>query len=113
MDKEIIRRIIRRHIQEVKYCYERELTKKPGLRGTIVVDFTIGQTGQIIASTLRGSSLGSPLVETCVVRAVLGWQFPVPLHGAIVFVSYPFGLRPAGDGASGNGGGAGGAGGGG
>src|SRR5205085_1929303 len=31
LDKEIIRRIIRRHINEVKYCYEQELTKKPDL----------------------------------------------------------------------------------
>ena len=33
LDKEIVRRIIRRHINEVKSCYEQELTKHPELGG--------------------------------------------------------------------------------
>ena len=45
LDKEIIRRIIRRHINEVKYCYEQELTKQPELGGRIMVQFTIAGVG--------------------------------------------------------------------
>ena len=41
LDKEIIRRIIRRHINEVKFCYERELVKSPNLMGRVMVQFTI------------------------------------------------------------------------
>ena len=33
LDKELIRRIIRRHINEVKFCYERELTRNADAAG--------------------------------------------------------------------------------
>src|SRR5579871_3552510 len=98
LDKEIIRRIIRRHINEVKYCYEQELTKKPDLGGRIMVQFTIGASGQVIASVLQNSTMGNARVENCTVQAVRRWEFPKPLGGGIVIVSYPFVLTPAGGG---------------
>jgi TonB family protein len=98
LDKEIIRRIIRRHINEVKYCYEQELTKKPDLGGRIMVQFTIAASGQVIASVLQNSTMGNARVENCTVQAVKRWEFPKPLGGGIVIVSYPFVLTPAGGG---------------
>jgi TonB family protein len=98
LDKEIIRRIIRRHINEVKYCYEQELTKKPTLGGRIMVQFTIAASGQVIASVLQNSTMGNARVENCTVQAVRRWEFPKPLGGGIVIVSYPFVLTPAGGG---------------
>ena len=94
LDKEIIRRIIRRHINEVKYCYEQELTKKPDLGGRIMVQFTIAASGQVIASVLQNSTMGNARVENCTVQAVRRWEFPKPLGGGIVIVSYPFVLTP-------------------
>ncbi len=70
LDKEIIRRIIRRHINEVKYCYETELTKKADLSGRVSVQFTIAATGQVIASVLQSSTMSNIRVENCVVQAV-------------------------------------------
>ena len=98
LDKEIIRRIIRRHINEVKYCYEQELTKKPELGGRIMVQFTIAASGQVIASVLQNSTMGNAKVENCTVQAVRRWESPKPLGGGIVIVSYPFVLTPAGSG---------------
>jgi TonB family protein len=98
LDKEIIRRIIRRHINEVKYCYEQELTKKASLGGRIMVQFTIAASGQVIASVLQNSTMGNARVENCTVQAVRRWEFPKPLGGGIVIVSYPFVLTPAGGG---------------
>ncbi len=98
LDKEIIRRIIRRHINEVKFCYEQELTKKPQLGGRIMVQFTIAASGQVIASVLQNSTMSNAKVENCTVQAVRRWEFPKPLGGGIVIVSYPFVLTPAGGG---------------
>jgi FHA domain len=98
LDKEIIRRIIRRHINEVKFCYEQELTKKPQLGGRIMVQFTIAASGQVIASVLQNSTMANAKVENCTVQAVRRWEFPKPLGGGIVIVSYPFVLTPAGGG---------------
>ena len=98
LDKEIIRRIIRRHINEVKYCYESELTKKADLSGRISVQFTIAATGQVIASVLQSSTMGNIRVENCVVQSVRRWEFPKPMGGGIVIVSYPFNFTAGGTG---------------
>jgi TonB family protein len=98
LDKEIIRRIIRRHINEVKYCYEQELVRKPELGGRVSVQFTIAATGQVVTSVLQNSTMGNLRVENCVVQAVRRWEFPKPLGGGIVIVTYPFAFTPAGGG---------------
>ena len=72
LDKEIIRRIVRRHINEVKYCYEQELTKRPDLGGRITVQFTIAASGQVIASVLQSSTMGNARVESCTSRLCAG-----------------------------------------
>jgi metallo-beta-lactamase class B len=94
LDKEIIRRIIRSHIDEVRDCYELQLPKKPDLAGRIMVDFTIAASGDVVAAKPQSSTLGSPPLEQCIVAAVRTWQFPKPLGGGIVMVSYPFVLTP-------------------
>jgi TonB family protein len=98
LDREIIRRIIRRHINEVKFCYESELTKKVDLAGRVSVQFTIAGGGQVIASVLQSSTMGNVRVESCVVQAVRRWEFPKPTGGGIVIVSYPFNFQSNGSG---------------
>jgi TonB family protein len=96
LDKEIIRRTIRRHINEIKFCYEEELTRRPNLSGRIMVQFAIAGTGQVISSVLQSSTIGNARVENCAVQAVKRWPFPQPRGGGLVMVSYPFVLTPAG-----------------
>jgi metallo-beta-lactamase class B len=96
LDKEIIRRIIRRHVDEVKACYEPQLALKPGLAGRIMVQFTIAASGQVVSSVLQHSTMANEEVERCTVAAVRSWQFPKPIGGGVVIVSYPFVLSPAG-----------------
>ena len=96
LDKEIIRRIIRRHLNEVKFCYEKELMKKADLFGRVMIQFTISGTGQVIASIVQQSTMNNPPVEQCIAGAVKRWEFPKPQGGGIVIVSYPFVLKAAG-----------------
>ncbi len=90
LDKEIIRRIVRLHMNEVKYCYEKELTTHAGLSGRVSVQFAIGLNGQVFSSVLQSSSMGNPRVESCVVNAVRRWEFPKPTGGGVAIVVYPF-----------------------
>lgn len=98
LDREIIRRIIRRHINEVKFCYESELTKNVNLAGRVSVQFTISGGGQVIASVLQSSTMGNVRVESCVVQAVRRWEFPKPDGAGLVIVSYPFNFQSNGAG---------------
>jgi TonB family protein len=96
LDKEIIRRIIRRHLNEVRFCYEKELMHKQELNGRVMIQFTISGTGQVIASMVQNSTMNNPSVEQCIAQAVRRWEFPKPQGGGIVIVSYPFVLKAAG-----------------
>jgi outer membrane biosynthesis protein TonB len=96
LDKEIIRRVIRRHINEVKFCYEKELTKNPDLYGRVMVQFTIAGTGAVVASVVQQSTMNNPSVDECIAGSVRRWEFPKPQGGGIVVVSYPFVLKSAG-----------------
>jgi len=74
----------------VKYCYDKELTKKASLEGRISVNFVISPVGEVISSVLQSSTMGNLQVEKCVLDAVKRWPFPKPANGGIVIVSYPF-----------------------
>lgn len=90
LDKEIIRRVVRLHMNEVKYCYDKELLTKPRLEGRVSVQFLISGAGQVLSSALQSSTMGSLQVEKCVVDAIKRWEFPKPEGGGVAIVSYPF-----------------------
>jgi hypothetical protein len=92
LDKEIIRRVIRQHHNEVRYCYERGLVEKPALEGRVVTSFTIANTGRVLASAVTDTSLRTPDVERCIAEAVRRWEFPSSAQTSMV--SYPFILTP-------------------
>jgi TonB family protein len=96
LDKEIVRRVVRQHLNEVRFCYSEALARQPSLAGRVVVQFTIAPTGRVIAAALQSSSLGAAGVEQCIVAATKRWPYPQPEGGGLVVVSYPFQLVAAG-----------------
>jgi Ca-activated chloride channel family protein len=90
LDREVIRRIIRRHINEVKFVFEKELLKQPGLNGTVVLRFTIDARGTVTSATVASSTLNNPAVEQGLAAAITRWEFPRPAGGGRVVVTYPF-----------------------
>jgi hypothetical protein len=96
LDREIVRRVVRQHLNEVRYCYEQALGRKPALAGRVVAHFSITPGGTVLASALQTSTLGDAAVESCIVAATRRWSFPQPRGGGLVTVSYPFQLAPAG-----------------
>lgn len=92
LDKEIVRRIIRQHRNEVRFCYERGLAIKPELNGRVVTMFTIANNGRVLGSSVAESSLGDRDVEQCIAQAVRRWEFPSTQQ--MTMVSYPFVLAP-------------------
>jgi tetratricopeptide (TPR) repeat protein len=45
LDPELIRRFVREHAGQIRYCYESELTRTPGIAGKIVVKWVINGEG--------------------------------------------------------------------
>ncbi len=94
LDRDIIRRIVRAHINEVRHCYNIGLSKDPNLQGRVVVQFEIDGGGKVPKSDIQSTTVKDPVVGQCMAKAVKRWKFPKPQGGADVTVSYPFVLAP-------------------
>lgn len=99
LSKEVIARVIRQHQQEIKYCYESELNRTPGLAGKVAVAWVIGPDGSVAENRIQESSLGSSPVEQCMLGKIRRWKFPEVPGGGIVNVTFPWVFKPAGAGA--------------
>lgn len=93
LDKEIIRRYVKRNIEKITYCYEKELLGNPGLEGTVTVNFTLNGNGRVIDSNASGVD---PTVSSCIASVVSNIKFPKVGDNGIYPIKYPFALRPAG-----------------
>jgi hypothetical protein len=96
LDKDIIRRVIRRNINQIKYCYDSELQKDPSLAGRVRIKFVIDQNGGVISSLPVGTGV-SNAVDVCVASKIKQLSFPTPEGGGIVEVTYPFIFQSAGE----------------
>jgi TonB family protein len=90
LSKEVIRRVVRRHHNEVKFCYEQALRARPDLEGRVTTRFMISPSGSVAASVVQSSTLGSGEAEQCITQAITRWNFPAPSDGGMVSVTYPF-----------------------
>ena len=90
LDREVIAGIIREHLGQIRYCYERQLSANPDLYGKIKVRFSIDAEGSVDTQSIGQSTLNSAMVEECILRRIATWKFPKPKGGTKVLVSYPF-----------------------
>ncbi|HRI49865.1 MAG TPA: sigma-70 family RNA polymerase sigma factor [Pseudomonadota bacterium] len=96
LDKEYIRTQITALLPLIKECYENALITQPALAGKLVVDFTIiaepdigGLVSQSAINDAESTITDAPMRE-CVQETMYAAQFPAPLDGGEVRVTYPF-----------------------
>lgn len=94
LDRSLIDEVIKRHMNQIRYCYQRELTKNPSLGGKLNVKFVVAKDGTVSSAGKKTSTLNNAGVEQCVTGRFMRMQFPEPKGGGIVIVSYPFVFAP-------------------
>ena len=92
-DKTIVRRYIRRSIDKIAYCYNRQLLAHPGIEGEVQIRFFIAPTGAVERSSGTGFD---PEVAGCIASVIQSVAFPRPGDGIGVEVNYPFQFHAAG-----------------
>jgi len=97
LDKELIRQVIHRNRNQIRYCYESQLTRHPKLSGKIAVKFVITASGTVASSQVAQTSVNNSELETCIASRVQTWIFPKPKGGGVVIVTYPFILKQSGE----------------
>ena len=96
LDKDLIRRVVRSHINEVRYCYNQVLARDPNAKGRVSIKFQIDTKGKVVAAIVNESTMKDSSAGTCIATAVLRWTFPAPPAGStgLVTIIYPFVLEP-------------------
>ncbi len=97
LDKDVIAQVIRRHQNEIQFCYEKELQKNPALGGKIAVVWTIEATGQVSDATVAETTMGNRSVEDCIVSRIRRWKFPEAQSGGSTVVTFPWIFKQAGE----------------
>lgn len=94
LSRGIVRRVMRRHLSRIRYYYEKELAKRPKLKGDLAVKFVISPAGKVSHAGLVSTTLGTPRLERAIVQAIRRWRFPMPGRVASTTVTAKFRFRP-------------------
>ena len=89
-DKKIIKRVVSRNKKAITNCYEKQLRKKPNLKGRITISWRIGAAGTVGMVKVKSNEMGDSAVAKCLMSRIKGWKFPAPSGGGAVDVAYPF-----------------------
>lgn len=94
LDKDTIRAVVRANIADIRDCYNLGLRDDPELGGRVVVDFVIGEDGEVVGAEVGAETkIDHDAVPGCMAEAISSWSFPAPAKGKVK-VSYPFNLEP-------------------
>lgn len=92
-ERDIIRRIVRANIRDVRACYDLAREHDPQARGRAAIRFSISDSGKVTEAAVEESTMKDARVGTCIAAAVRRWKFPKPDLGPVT-LTYPFVLEP-------------------
>jgi hypothetical protein len=95
-DRDLVLKVVKRHQNQIRFCYESELNKTPELAGKVTVAWTIDGTGAVSIAQVAESGLRNEAVENCIVQRVKSWKFPEPQGGQEVSITFPWVFQVAG-----------------
>lgn len=95
LSRDVIQRVMRSATNQLRYCYERELRRTPGLRGKVVVKLTVDKDGKATAVKIEADTLKSEAVTACLKARVKRLRFPKPQGGGKVIITYPILFSPS------------------
>ncbi len=93
LEKEQIQKVINKHLMEIRYCYEKELTRKPNLKGDVGVTFKIDSNGEINSVDISKSTINDIGVESCLTARIKNWKFPEAAVNSTSKTEFKFGYN--------------------
>lgn len=95
LDRGAIQRVIQAQSARIRFVYEQELLKNPGLNGRVAVKLVIDEKGNVTRAEISESTLNSPAMEKRILEVIRALKFPPVPGGGTVVVTYPFIFRAA------------------
>lgn len=90
-----IRDSVKKHLKDIRSCYEAGLLKNPESKGKVILQWTIADGGVVKEADVQHTTLKNPEIEECMVASVKTWKFPSPPKNQEAQVTYPFLLKPS------------------
>ena len=100
IDQREVAKVVAKHSNEIRSCFEAQRVFHPQLSGTLVYDFEITADGSVGGACRGDGSTFVPAISYeaideltgCIGRAVKTWKFPAPKGGS-ANVSWPFSFK--------------------
>jgi hypothetical protein len=85
IDRAVVKRVVKMHSNQIRYCYEKSLMQNPSLQGKVTVTFTIEKDGKVSAAKAEGVEDN---LDRCIEARFKTFEFPK--SPAPVTIVYPF-----------------------
>jgi hypothetical protein len=93
VDQSVVEKIVGRHLDYLKPCYERELRTRPDLQTYVQVRFTVSASGQVISWAGQSLTFTNSALDECLASRVRAFEFPARAGSGGTSVSAVFALR--------------------
>lgn len=96
LSRDVVRRVVRRHVNELLFCYEQAVAVDPSCQGDVALSFTVdarGSASETRADAREGSTIPAT-VTGCMASAVRRWTFPAPENAPSVEASTVIHFEP-------------------
>jgi hypothetical protein len=94
LEREVVRRVVTRHRNEIEACYEGGLARRADLAGMVELTMVISSDGSVRTSAIGEATLGDSSTEQCIAMAARRWTFPS--SDTLTVVRWPYVLSAAG-----------------
>jgi pyruvate/2-oxoglutarate dehydrogenase complex dihydrolipoamide acyltransferase (E2) component len=93
---EVIAAVVKANRQKARDCYEKALKQNSGLKGDLVIHFTLKPNGKVKEATLNRerSTITEPSVVNCVIDVIRSLEYPKSSKGFESTINYPFNFNP-------------------
>ena len=85
----LIEKILAKHLDKLRYCYEKALLSDASLGGNVLLQWTIVTSGEARNVRTLRSAINSSQMQTCINREISKIAFPKPAGGEVI-VKFPF-----------------------
>ena len=94
LDPALVDPVIRRRMNEIRYCYQRTLDARPPPAGEITARFRVQADGTVSRAETAATTLGDPEIEGCVRDRLIRMRFPATDGGGHSTLTARFTFAP-------------------
>ena len=84
---------VKNHLADVRTCYRNSLLKDEDLKGRVVMQWTINESGDVVDASVKETEGDTGQVAECFKNEILKWKFDKPHDGKEAVVTFPFSMK--------------------